>query len=303
MKICPQCQTKYTDDTLNFCLQDGKTLDVVTDEKTLVLDAESFANEATISENIEVDPKGTSKNAENIPRQRVEIPTADNPSKETVVNRVKTNDQPPITNEIRSTRSGWTFVAGFLIGISGLLVVSGLIYGAVLFFSSGFGRQNTNSNSNTNTSPPKERVLSNSDEVTVASSSTRRAEKGNFYTPKLAFDGNPRTAWAEGAVGPGIGQWIAFDFEKEVNLKEIVIMPGYFKTQELWSKNNRLASAVFEFSDQTTKIVDFPDKMEEQKIDVGGVRTKSVLIRIKGYHRGLADAKDTLISEVSFVVE
>ena len=26
MKICPKCNTKYTDETLNFCLQDGTNL-------------------------------------------------------------------------------------------------------------------------------------------------------------------------------------------------------------------------------------------------------------------------------------
>jgi hypothetical protein len=41
MKRCPTCQRRYTDDTLNFCLEDGTTLESVTGttlDETLVLD-------------------------------------------------------------------------------------------------------------------------------------------------------------------------------------------------------------------------------------------------------------------------
>ncbi len=41
MKRCPTCQRRYTDDTLNFCLEDGASLESVTAttlDKTLVLD-------------------------------------------------------------------------------------------------------------------------------------------------------------------------------------------------------------------------------------------------------------------------
>ena len=119
----------------------------------------------------------------------------------------------------------------------------------------------------------------------------------------MAFDGNSRTAWAEGAKGAGVGQWIAFDFENEVTLKQVVIEPGYFKTDEIWRKNNRLKSAIVKFSDNSSRRFEFKDSMEEQKLDVGSVKTKSVMISIKSVYRGKTDSRDTLISEVSFVVE
>ena len=43
MKICPNCQTRYTDDTLQFCLQDGTALlsdDAQTSMPTAVFNAE-----------------------------------------------------------------------------------------------------------------------------------------------------------------------------------------------------------------------------------------------------------------------
>ena len=81
------------------------------------------------------------------------------------------------------------------------------------------------------------------------------------------------------------------------------MQPGYFKTKQLWQDNNRLAAANLKFSDGTIKTVFFPDEMKEQKIDIDDIKTKSVIITIKDVYRGDADAKDTLISEVKFVVE
>ena len=298
MKICPKCQTKYTDDTLNFCLQDGKTLDLVSDEKTLILDADSFADDATITDNVANISSGKQGNEESTEKQFV-VPTADNQSKETVLSPKKTNeDQRNLSSPQRKGR-GLSFIGGFVLAFI-LLGIAGTGIFAVWSYS----RKNVSNdigNSNTNISVPiREKILRN---ITISSSSTRRSEKGNSYSPKLALDGNPRTAWAEGAIGPGVGQWIAFDFEKEVVLKKLVIMPGYFKTRELWSKNNRVSSAVLEFSDKLKKTVSFSNKMEEQVIDLSGIKTKSVLIRIKGYYPGRTDRKDTLISEVKFIVE
>ena len=44
MKICPHCQTRYTDDTLQFCLQDGAALtsdDAQTSMPTVAFDGET----------------------------------------------------------------------------------------------------------------------------------------------------------------------------------------------------------------------------------------------------------------------
>jgi len=298
MKICPKCQTKYTDDTLNFCLQDGKTLDRVSDEKTLVLDADSFAEDATISDNV-LNVSAEKQGTEGSTEKRFVVPTADNQSKETVLSPKKTNEAQTNLSKPKSNGRGVSFVGGFVLAFVLLGIAAAGVFAVWSYSHENVSNDKGNSNTNISVSA-KEKVLRN---IAVSSSSTRRSEKGNSYSPRLALDENPRTAWAEGAIGPGVGQWIAFDFEKEVTLKKLAIMPGYFKTRELWSKNNRVSSAVLEFSDKLKKTVSFPDKMEEQVVDLSGIKTKSVLVRIKGYYPGRTDRKDTLISEVKFIIE
>ena len=302
MKICPQCQNKYTDDTLKFCLQDGKPLDTVSDEKTLVLNADSFVNDETIAENFAPKTFEDDVTEQVTIDRKPEKATVENPSSETVVNNLETERTAYVTENSVSRSGGMTFASGFFLAIF-LLVLIGA--GALAAWKlPGMIGKNEVSNTNANTeTKPKPKVINNSADVKISASSTRRAEKGNQYSARLAFDGNSRTAWAEGARGTGAGQWIAFDFEKEVNLRQIVIEPGYFKTNEIWGKNNRLKSATVKFSDNSTRRFEFRDVMEEQKLEVGNVKTKSVMISIKSVYPGKTDSRDTLISEVSFIVE
>ena len=136
--------------------------------------------------------------------------------------------------------------------------------------------------------------------VTATASSTREPFRGIGYEAEKALDGSMMTAWVEGAEGPGIGEWIRFDFDKEVKLRRIFIAPGYFKSLQIWQKNNRVAAAVFYFSDGNSREYRFPDRMEEQKIEAGGVRTKWVRVEIKQVYFAQSDSEDTAISQVTF---
>ncbi len=310
MKVCPHCQNKYTDDTLQFCLQDGKSLEIAGDDKTLVLDDRSFADEKTIAEN----HKGKNQSAPKEETHRYEHQQtnagdqatdtdliAENNTAETLVRPQTFSQAPtPVDHKPKNKIGGLGILAGFTIA----LVLIGLITIAVLgvIYLPAMMGENANNNSQLN-NPNKERTLNDTNDVKVSASSSRKAEKGNFYMPRLAFDGNSRTGWCEGAKGTGRDQWIAFDFNEEVTLKKIVIEPGYFKTDELWQKNNRLASATIKFSDGTIKSVKFPDDMKEQIIDTDNIKTKSVMLTIKDVYEGRTDSEDTLISEVSFIVE
>jgi hypothetical protein len=42
--------------------------------------------------------------------------------------------------------------------------------------------------------------------------------QANTYYAANAIDGKSSTAWIEGAAGPGVGEWIRFDFDREINL-------------------------------------------------------------------------------------
>lgn len=136
--------------------------------------------------------------------------------------------------------------------------------------------------------------------ITATASSTRTPFRGINYGPENVLDGSMMTAWVEGVKGPGIGEWIQLNFDQEVRLRRIFIAPGYFKSPQIWLKNNRLAVVSFHFSDGSSREFRLPDQMEEQRIDIGEVRTDWVRIEIKQVYIAQSDSEDTAISEIRF---
>jgi hypothetical protein len=304
MKICPQCRSKYTDDSLQFCLQDGSSLKSAGDERTLVMNQETFSDDQKVVGNNAVTSSNEPHRTGAFSNQQTDqTQTLESDSIATVI-----RSHPPVFDNSgrvspkkEPNKSGFGFLLGFVIGVLLLGIIGAGILG-IIFLPSIIER-NSISNVSVSEKNKKTKIISDSSLIKVSASSTRNPEKGNFYNPELAFDGNSRTAWAEGAKGAGIGQWIVFVFFLEVRLKEIIIEPGYFKTPELWRKNNRLAEIILTFSDRSKQSYGFKDLMKEQKFDVGNVKTESVMITIRDIYPGQTDSKDTLISEVRFVVE
>jgi hypothetical protein len=134
--------------------------------------------------------------------------------------------------------------------------------------------------------------------ITASASSIRLAVQSNTYYAANAIDGKRSTAWIEGVDGPGIGEWIRFDFDREIVIHRILIQPGYFKSPQIWAGNNRLAVVTAQFSDGSSRELTFADSMTSQKVDVGAVRTKSVRFVIKSVYYGTDP--DTALSEVAF---
>ena len=148
----------------------------------------------------------------------------------------------------------------------------------------------------TNAEPPPAPL-----KITVTASSTRSPVRGNGYDAANVLDKNLGSAWLEGATGAGINEWIRCDFDREVKLRRILIAPGYFKSPQVWAKNNRLAAATVHFSDGSSREFRFPDRMEEQGLEVKGVRASWVRIVIKEVYFGTDP--DTAISQVAFEME
>ncbi|HMF57568.1 MAG TPA: discoidin domain-containing protein [Pyrinomonadaceae bacterium] len=136
--------------------------------------------------------------------------------------------------------------------------------------------------------------------ITATASSTRPPMNGSSYEASNVLDGSLLTAWVEGVSGPGVGQWIRCDFEREITLRAIRITPGYFKSPQLWTHNNRLAAATFYFSDGSSRHFNFQDVMTEQRLNIGGVRTRWVRMTIDDFYAGTTDGEDTPISEIAF---
>jgi hypothetical protein len=134
--------------------------------------------------------------------------------------------------------------------------------------------------------------------ITASSSSVRLAVQSNTYYPANAIDGKRSTAWIEGVDGPGLGEWIRFDFDREIKLHRILIQPGYFKSPAIWAENNRLATVTAQFSDGTSRDLNFDNRMDSQKVDIGSVKTRWVKFIIKSVYYGTDP--DTALSEVAF---
>jgi hypothetical protein len=161
------------------------------------------------------------------------------------------------------------------------------------------GSRSVTDGANGNDAPSSgERGSTAANNIKATASSTRPALAGNTYGPDNVLDGRLMTAWAEGVDGAGIGEWIRCDFSREVTLRRISIAPGYFKSPQIWARNNRLAAATFYFSDGGAREFRFPDRMEEQIVEVGAVRTSWVRIVINEVYGGTDP--DTAISQLAF---
>jgi hypothetical protein len=287
MKRCPKCKRKYDDDTLRFCLDDG----------TPLFDARESDAPAT----------------EILPARGSATLRSSGPT----VPSFRGGDSVPSSERV--TQPANPLLTGGVIAIALLLLV---LVGIVAFFvikQSGGSEsaktdtspQNTNvptsKTSPTSTDPARSASTDSSPtdaqpgiplKITASASSVRLAVQANTYYAANAIDGKRSTAWLEGVDGPGLGEWIRFDFDREINLHRILIQPGYFKSPQIWAENNRLESVTAYFSDGSSRELTFANRMDSQKVDVGSVKTRWVRFVIKSVYYGTDP--DTAISEIAF---
>ncbi|MCX8033215.1 MAG: hypothetical protein N3B14_07520 [Thermoleophilia bacterium] len=102
--------------------------------------------------------------------------------------------------------------------------------------------------------------------TSVTSSSALEATSTASYGPTNLVDGDLATAWNEGAEGPGIGEWVRFEFSRQWVLARIEIANGYQKDDERYFGNGRVRSLAIEYSTGTTQLVDLLDSKDIQTI-------------------------------------
>jgi hypothetical protein len=284
MKRCPKCNRQYPDDSLRFCLEDGTPL------VAPARDAEPPPTEV-----LPPPPQTTQQSVETLPaythRDDARLPHV----------------------EVRRTHP--IVIAG-VIAIVLLLMVLVAIAGLYVMQHSGnkdANQANAESPSPRRPTPEATKTRESGDftptpsnqpplTITASASSERMAVQANTYYAANAIDGQNNTAWIEGDIGPGAGAWIRFDFNREINLHRILIQPGYFKSTSVWSQNNRIATLTAQFSDGSSRVLSFVDRMESQRVDLGSVKTRWVRLVIGSVYRG-TDAgpnDDTALSEVAF---
>ncbi len=284
MKRCPKCNRQYNDDTLRFCLEDGTLLTAIT------RDANPPATEILPS------PVA--------PTQKSSVPT--------IPSYLSGGAAP----QADARRSSPILTVG--------VVVIALLLLALVGVAAFFVFRQTRSNDSATATPQSSPVIKNKSspapsrpasetpddrdqptpqsqtplKITASASSVRMAVQANTYYPSNTMDGKRGTAWIEGVDGPGIGEWIRFDFDREIDLHRILIQPGYFKSPYIWAQNNRLATVTAQFSDGSSRKLNFDDRMEAQKIDVGSIRTRWVRLVIESVYYGTDP--DTAVSEIAF---
>ncbi len=285
MKRCPKCNRKYEDDTLRFCLEDGSPL----------------SDGARHPE-----PPAT----EILPRVQ---PTLKSSAGPTIPSYPNPGEFRPSQSETR--QSNPILTAGVVAIVVLLVALVGIAAFFVLRQTSGDeSAQAKRTGDNRGSSPtvregaPSPSTKSSPEasepantapiKITPSASSVRLAVQANTYYPANTMDGKRSTAWIEGVDGPGLGEWIRFDFDREINLHRILIQPGYFKSPAIWAQNNRLQTITAMFSDGSSRDLNFSDRMDSQKVDLGSVKTRWVKFVIKSVYYGTDP--DTSISEVAF---
>lgn len=287
MKRCRKCNRRYDDDTLRFCLEDGSPL----------FDARDSDAPAT-----EILP------ARGMPTLKSSGPTIPSYSAGAEVVPVRDaradKDSGRHSNPILTV--GVVAIAVLLLALVGIAAVFVLKQGDDTPADPGRTASpstkapspvDTRLEANTNPSPAPPNQNSPL-KITASASSIRLAVQANTYYASNAMDGKRVTAWIEGADGAGLGEWIQFDFDREIVLHRILWQPGYFKSPQIWAENNRLAAVTAHFSDGSSRELSFSDRMESQKSDVGSIRTKWVRFVVKSVYYG--SDPDTALSEVAF---
>ncbi|MCE5253796.1 MAG: hypothetical protein LLG45_06260 [Actinomycetia bacterium] len=133
--------------------------------------------------------------------------------------------------------------------------------------------------------------------TSVTSSSALKATATNSYKATNLLDGDLATAWEEGAEGPGLGEWVMFEFSRQVVLTRIEIANGYQKDDERYFGNPRVRSLGVEYSTGTVQLIDLLDSREYQTIIPTRQPVEWVKLTIVSVYPGEV-WDDTALSEV-----
>ena len=301
MKLCPKCNRTYRDDTLWFCLEDGSALTAVDGSPT------DEATRRSVPGSRDSDPPPTEiMHERGSPTLKVAGPTQSS---------YDARAEPRAGNPLLT--AGVIAIALLLlalVGIAGYFVLRQQATSPTVREGSGSPTPNrekaaaqkndpvpTDTRSPDEMSTPEPRAGTPL-KITASASSVRLAMQSNTYYAANAIDGRRNTAWIEGVDGPGVGEWIRFDFDREIVIHRILIQPGYFKSPLIWTENNRLAVLTAHFSDGSSRDLSFVDSMTSQKADVGAIKTRWVRFVIKSVYHGTTPGStdDTALSEIAF---
>jgi hypothetical protein len=103
-------------------------------------------------------------------------------------------------------------------------------------------------------------------------------------TPELAMDGSLDTAWK--VTGDGVNEYILLEFDQQVTVQDIEMVPGFDKTnpetgESLFTQYPRVKSVRLEFSDGSTVEAELASFAAFESLLRNPVTTSSVKIIIR----------------------
>ncbi len=134
---------------------------------------------------------------------------------------------------------------------------------------------------------------------------TESGKPADEYGPFKAIDYKYNTAWCEGGKGPGIGEWIKFDFSEWYsysrlsNVYRILIINGLAANKDLYFANNRVKKLEVEFSEGEKRIIELKDGVLDYQKFIFHIKAKWIKLKILDVYKG-SKFDDTCISEVDF---
>lgn len=114
-------------------------------------------------------------------------------------------------------------------------------------------------------------------------------------------DGSLATCWAEGAVGPGIGEWVEARFKRPTRLRELRIVPGNNEYVSAFTRYARPKTLTAVFSDGSSVLLHLKDAPTLQRFPVD-VTTRTIRLVVESVYLG-TDYPAACISEVEFGTE
>lgn len=115
-----------------------------------------------------------------------------------------------------------------------------------------------------------------------ASSFIRNPRQRDSHPPEHAFDGDPSTAWNEGAPGPGDGEWIEARYRQPVRVRRIRIATGWDASSarhgDLFPLNSHLRLVQFTTDGGFSRTVAVAEGQREVVVDHLNLLTQRVRV-------------------------
>lgn len=148
-------------------------------------------------------------------------------------------------------------------------------------------------------------------EIVSLRASSELPSSKNYNAARNAVDGRPDTWWGEGAGGDGIGEWLELSLGRQVEIREVRLIPGYQKRLpdrfgDRWPLNNRLRRVRVELDNRSSFVAELSDRKGFHSIEIpAGNFSRSVRIVIlevfPGYNMKGDRIQDSGIAEVEIL--